>query len=163
MTVVSEWCCTADWDCPCMTLPWITVALWPLGVRAAGIGRPDLHETSYLWYLFPHCSDSPSCPVLTPFLFPPKGDGSKSGSEADFYTQSIDDVCRSKKDVSASSGEIIPLHKLCSLYYYYYYWKKRNIYIITLLCCIGTKHCVSSDVWPYFLSGYILCFEPLLY
>ncbi|XP_060714817.1 voltage-dependent T-type calcium channel subunit alpha-1G isoform X5 [Tachysurus vachellii] len=36
------------------------------------------------------------------------GDGSKSGSEADFYTQSIDDVCRSKKDVSASS--VVPIN-----------------------------------------------------
>ncbi|KAF7705332.1 hypothetical protein HF521_020618 [Silurus meridionalis] len=36
------------------------------------------------------------------------GDGSKSGSEADFYTQSIDDVRRSKKDVSASS--VVPIN-----------------------------------------------------
>ncbi|XP_047673625.1 voltage-dependent T-type calcium channel subunit alpha-1G isoform X11 [Tachysurus fulvidraco] len=36
------------------------------------------------------------------------GDGSKSGSEADFYTRSIDDVCRSKKDVSASS--VVPIN-----------------------------------------------------
>lgn len=154
MTVVSEWCCTADWDCPCMTLPWITVALWPLGVRAAGIGRPDLHETSYLWYLFPHCSDSPSCPVLTPFLFPPKGDGSKSGSEADFYTQSIDDVCRSKKDVSASSGEIIPLHKLCSLYYYY--WKKET-FILLLYCAVLAPNIVWAQMSDLISSLVIFC------
>ncbi|XP_053094644.1 voltage-dependent T-type calcium channel subunit alpha-1G isoform X12 [Pangasianodon hypophthalmus] len=36
------------------------------------------------------------------------GDGSKSGSEADFYTRSIDDVRRSKKDVSASS--VVPIN-----------------------------------------------------
>ncbi|MCJ8738531.1 hypothetical protein PDJAM_G00036850 [Pangasius djambal] len=36
------------------------------------------------------------------------GDGSKSGSEADFYTRSIDDVHRSKKDVSASS--VVPIN-----------------------------------------------------
>ncbi|XP_060795871.1 voltage-dependent T-type calcium channel subunit alpha-1G [Neoarius graeffei] len=40
--------------------------------------------------------------------FQTEGDGSKSGSEADFYTQSIDDVCRSKKDVSASS--VVPIN-----------------------------------------------------
>ncbi|XP_058262463.1 voltage-dependent T-type calcium channel subunit alpha-1G isoform X8 [Hemibagrus wyckioides] len=36
------------------------------------------------------------------------GDGSKSGSEADFYTRSIDDVRRSKKDVSTSS--VVPIN-----------------------------------------------------
>ncbi|XP_053541364.1 voltage-dependent T-type calcium channel subunit alpha-1G isoform X1 [Ictalurus punctatus] len=40
--------------------------------------------------------------------FQTEGDGSKSGSEADFYTQTIDDVCRSKKDVSASS--VVPIN-----------------------------------------------------
>ncbi|XP_053367832.1 voltage-dependent T-type calcium channel subunit alpha-1G isoform X4 [Clarias gariepinus] len=36
------------------------------------------------------------------------GDGSKSGSEADFYTRSIDDVRRSKKDLSVSS--VVPIN-----------------------------------------------------
>ncbi|KAF5906341.1 voltage-dependent T-type calcium channel subunit alpha-1G isoform X7, partial [Clarias magur] len=40
--------------------------------------------------------------------FQTEGDGSKSGSEADFYTRSIDDVRRSKKDLSVSS--VVPIN-----------------------------------------------------
>ncbi|TSK14715.1 Voltage-dependent T-type calcium channel subunit alpha-1G [Bagarius yarrelli] len=40
--------------------------------------------------------------------FQTEGDGSKSGSEVDFYTRSIDDVCRSKKETSPSS--VVPIN-----------------------------------------------------